>query len=50
MVKPPLELEPFGGISEVADVQVDPELQERETFDKILIPPFCEVENRALNG
>jgi hypothetical protein len=44
MVNPPLEFVPFGGTSEVADVQDVPELQETETFDNIRIPPFCEVE------
>jgi hypothetical protein len=50
MVKPPFELPPLGGISAVPDVHVPPELQETETFDNILIPPFCEVEYRALKG
>jgi hypothetical protein len=45
-----LELFPFGGISAVADVQEAPELQETETLDKIRIPPFCDVEYRALKG
>lgn len=39
---------PLGGISEVEEAQ--PELHETETFDSIRIPPFCEVEKRALKG
>jgi hypothetical protein len=49
-VNPPLELDPFGGISEVAELQPATELHDTETLDKIRIPPFCDVENRALNG
>jgi hypothetical protein len=49
-VKPPFELLPFGGSSAVADEQVPPELHETETFDKMRIPPFCDVEYRALKG
>jgi hypothetical protein len=40
----------LGGISDVAEAHPAPELQETETFDNILIPPFCEVEKRALKG
>jgi len=35
-----LELDPFGGNSAIAELQVPPELQETETLDKIRIPPF----------
>ena len=41
---------PLGGISEVEEVQPAPELQETETFESMRIPPFCEVEKRALKG
>jgi hypothetical protein len=50
MVYPPFELPPFGGTSAVPEVQLAPELQDTDTFDKILIPPFCEVEYLASNG